>query len=136
MTRPERAAGQPFVYGRSYTRRDIHNEVGGNLQQYMPSVAGRVVAVCINPAPQLQPFPPRQIFVGAGSITRARAKRLSLQDEPVPVFIKQAPKEWIFEGYWRPARYVDEPRAVALEAEAAGVTRPVAAVLWLERYER
>ena len=126
--------GESFVLGRGYTRREIHNVVGGNLQQYMPSVDGRVVAVCINPDPRLQPLPPAQLFIGPGPTIRGHAIALAAQDEPVPVFIRRAAHDWEFKGSWRPVRLETDPELVRREKARAGVTRPVFGVLWLEPY--
>jgi hypothetical protein len=123
-----------FVMGRGYSRREIHDVLGGSLEQYLPSVGGRVVAVCINPDPDLQPFPPAQIFIGSGPTIQARAVALSSQDEPVPVFIGRAAHDWEFKGHWRPVRLETDSDRVEAERTRAGVTRPFFGVLWLEPY--
>jgi hypothetical protein len=38
-----------FEIGGEYTRDDIHAHCGGSKQAYLPTVAGKVVDICVKP---------------------------------------------------------------------------------------
>jgi len=37
-----------FIVGKAYTREDIHDEVGGQVQSSLPTVDGQVVCACLS----------------------------------------------------------------------------------------
>ena len=55
---------QPFVRGQTYTRQEIHDQLGGDLQSYLPHVQGEVVCGCFTR--RLDPNAPDQVLVGEG----------------------------------------------------------------------
>lgn len=117
--------------GRTYSRADIHEMIGGGIQEFMPSAGGRVVAICVRNDRGMQAFSPREILIGTKSRTRERTARFVSQDEAVPVFVRRAPHAWEFAGRWELDRYMEEAREIRDAMSRAGVDRNVSGVLWL-----
>ena len=60
---PDKEGAKPsFQISRSYTRNQIHKVLGGNLEQYLPTVDGRVVCACLQS--KYNPEAPDVILVG------------------------------------------------------------------------
>lgn len=96
-----------FTLGVGYTRTDIHAQCGGSLQSYLPHKAGVVVAACFDPA--LNPRAPLVILCGSGPGIRKAGDLLAQQAAPIPVFIKHAPKRWVYQGWFQVAESFTEP---------------------------
>lgn len=85
-----------FRLGRTYTREQIHQVLGGDPQSYLPHVDGEVVCACLRP--DSNPDAPRTILVGEGEDIQHWGRRLAQQDAPIPVFLREAAHEWRFQG--------------------------------------
>lgn len=70
-----------------HSSRDIHNEVGGELQTYLPEKTGEIVAGRFGM--QMNPNAPEEIYVGDLPRVKDKAIMLSKQATPIPVFIKE-----------------------------------------------
>ena len=92
-------AHHPFEVGTEYTRRVIHDELGGSIQSYLPTVGGHVVAVCVRL--DLNPLAPGVVLCGNGPIIAAAGAALAEQPDPVPVFVKMAVNQWEYQGMFR-----------------------------------
>src|SRR3954468_649934 len=97
----------PFIPGESYTRDHIHAEVGGEKVSYLPQKDGRIVCGCFST--DSNPEAPFVILVGgdedgAEPPVERKAKILEKQEEPIPVFLKRATNDWLFEGIFRVRR--------------------------------
>src|ERR1700759_364452 len=92
-----------FKEGETYTRRQISDQLGGELQTYLPAKSGRVVALCFTNTLNLS----NVILVGLGPTIRARAEMLIDQGGSVPLFRKVKSNEWRYDGYWKVARHSD-----------------------------
>lgn len=90
-----------FEIGREYTREDIHEEVGGSKQSYLPTKGGMVVAVCVKQ--RLNEEAPRVVVCGSGPLIESAGKLLSTQSHAVPVFLKQAVNRWEYQGLFKSA---------------------------------
>lgn len=88
-----------FTVGSEYTRDQIHQNLGGSKQSYLPTVAGAVVAACVKP--QMNPRAPHVILCGKGPVIAAAGATLARQTELVPVFIKRGVNRWQFHGNFR-----------------------------------
>lgn len=51
-----------FVISEAYTRDDIHKELGGSVQSFLPTVNGEVVCACLSR--KMNPNAPHEILVG------------------------------------------------------------------------
>lgn len=88
-----------FQIGSSYTRDEIHAQLGGSKQAYIPTVSGNPVAICVRP--DLNPRAPAEVLCGTGpAITRAGAA-LAAMRLPVPVFLKRSAGRWEYMGMYR-----------------------------------
>ena len=80
----------------NYTRQQIHDQLGGDLQSYLPHVDGQVVCGCFDPA--LNARAPFEIDLGTGRDIERYADRLYTQRTSVPVFLKRGTFEWEYVG--------------------------------------
>ncbi len=85
-----------FIIGKNYTRDQIHNQLGGSKQAYLPTVSGNVVAVCVKP--ELNPRAPNVVLCGNGPVITSAGAALAKQRDPVPVFIKKGTNRWEYQG--------------------------------------
>ena len=107
-----------FQTGELYSRREIHERVGGSVQTYLPHVSGRVVAACLDPA--LNPGAPTTILVGEGIGIESAARMLVHQREPVPVFIKLGSGQWEYVGHYAVHKHSTDPSLCADSARESG----------------
>lgn len=77
-----------FTIGNEYTRDEIHEQLGGSKQAYLPTISGHVVVICVKP--NLNPRAPNVILCGNGPIIASAGAALAKQRELLPVFIKRA----------------------------------------------
>jgi hypothetical protein len=85
-----------FQIGSEYTRRQIHDALGGSLQSYLPTVRRQVVAACLKL--ELNPRAPNEVLCGTGEDIAAAGASLAQQREPIPVFLKRGTNRWEFRG--------------------------------------
>ncbi len=85
-----------FKVGNAYTRKDIHEKVGGSVQSFLPTVEKQVVCACLSK--KMNPNAPNEILVGNKPIVLQSAEQFARQSIPVPVFIKEASNEWVYLG--------------------------------------
>jgi hypothetical protein len=85
-----------FVRDQSYTRSEIHDQLGGGLQDFLPHVDGRVVCVCVTP--ELNPDAPDVLLVGGGEDVQRYASALVARRDALSVFLKRAANEWQYRG--------------------------------------
>jgi len=88
-----------FSDGMEYTRDEIHLRVGGSKQTYLPTRQGSVVAACLKL--DLNPNAPYVILCGKGTIIASAGVALSVQREPIPVFIKRGVNRWEYQGLFK-----------------------------------
>ncbi|NJM44206.1 MAG: hypothetical protein HC858_09950 [Brachymonas sp.] len=93
-----------FIKFQNYTRQQIHDTVGGDLQSYLPHRDGHVVCGCFDPA--LNARAPFEIDVGNSPDVIKYAERFVSQTDAVPIFLKRSSSEW---------EYVDDFHSVKLE---------------------
>ena len=106
-----------FELGRTYTRDEIHDAVGGSKQSYLPTKDGRVGCACLTT--KENPDAPDVVLVGDGEVIIASAEQYAVQVDPVPTFWKRAVGEWEYVGQYRVVRTSREPSEVARRAGAA-----------------
>lgn len=88
-----------FQPGQAYSRREIHDEVGGSIEACMPTLQGTVVAVCLQQ--QKNPGAPQVILCGDSPAVSAAGLLLATQERPVPVFVKERTNRWSYRGLFR-----------------------------------
>jgi hypothetical protein len=82
--------------GERYTRRDIHDLVGGEIQTYLPARDGVVTCACLTLS--RNPDAPNTILVGQSPRVLERARQLCRQGSTIPVFLKRATSSWEYVG--------------------------------------
>ena len=98
----------PLSLGTTYTREQIHQEVGGgDLTSYLPHRHGNVVCGCFDP--EFNQCAPTEIDLGAGVDVQHYAQQLRDQGTAVPVFLKRATDQWQYSGRFRAVRYGTDP---------------------------
>ncbi len=115
--------------GQRYTRQQIHDLLGGDTQIYLPHKGGRVLCGCFV-RDERQPDAPEIVTLGHGREVYHWAEVFCDQVEPVPVFLKRAPREWEFVGYYVVERWTEDPDE--LEAHRHG-RNEIARVMFLKR---
>jgi hypothetical protein len=109
--------------GHGYTRREIHDLLGGDMRSYLPHKDGRVVAVCAKE--DHNPDVRRGILdSGHGPEVERWTEVLVNQGSAVPIFVQVAQSNtWEFIGYWRPHAYVTKSSKGSLIAERDRICR-------------
>jgi 5-methylcytosine-specific restriction protein A len=122
-----------FVEGESYTRDFIHTQLGGEKVSYLPQKGGRIVCGCFSP--DLDPEAPHEILVGGadedgteGPIVK-KARMLFRQDGSIPVFLKRATKEWMYDGHYRVKRLIEDRDYIERKQRRAGRSDVVLALV-------
>jgi 5-methylcytosine-specific restriction protein A len=113
----------PFIQGESYTRDHIHEVLGGEKVSYLPQKDGKIVCGCFST--DANPEAPYVILVGGDdeggeSPVERKARILEAQDEPIPVFLKRASNDWVYEGNFRLQRVNRDRQFLADKQRQAG----------------
>lgn len=107
-----------FVTGRSYTRRGIHEKIGGSIQSVLPTVGGHVVCACLTP--KKNPDAPEVILVDSKPLVEKNGRSLSEQAGRIPVFMKAAPDDWRYVGDYGVEKWTDDPDEIEPWVRRAG----------------
>ena len=112
-----------LTIGKMYTRRQIHDLVGGgDLQSYLPHADGRVLCGCFDPG--LNVKAPTEVDFGDAPDVVRYAELAAEQHATIPVFLKQAAHQWQYTGDFRVERVSysrrDLTRARRRRADAIG----------------
>lgn len=119
-----------FEYGRGYTRSQIHDLIGGGLQDYLPHTSGRVVCGCFRK--DTNPKAPEVVLPGNGPRIMKWARVFREQKQAVPIFIKKGVNSWEYVGDYAVDRWTEDPSDIVEHAKAAG-RADVTSVLFLKR---
>lgn len=95
-----------FVEGRVYTRRQIRDSLGGDLQASLAHVGDKIVCGCFGK--KFNPFAPDTVVVRRGKNTVRYALVLLKQVTPIPVFIGLGAGQWQFVGHYSARTYSEE----------------------------
>lgn len=85
-----------FTIGCEYTRREIHEQLGGSTVSCLPTSNGVIVAACLSM--KFSPQAPEVVLCGRGVRTGPVSALFSRQRSPIPVFIKNASSRWEYRG--------------------------------------
>jgi hypothetical protein len=118
-----------FTLGRAYTRAEIHDALGGGVQDYLPHVKGAVVCGCFNP--ELNPDAPDVVLPGFGPGIQRWAEVFAAQNQPVPCFLKRATNAWVYVGMLRVRSCTTDAKEVERWALRARREGNVSMVLYL-----
>jgi hypothetical protein len=118
-----------FDQGRCYTRLEIHDQLGGGLQEYLPHVDGRVVCVCVTR--ELNPDAPAVLLVGDSENVQKYGTTLAGERNALPVFLKRDVNEWEYLGEYTVTGSSSAPAEIAERSARAG-RRDVTMVVYLQ----
>ena len=118
-----------FTLGRSYTRAEIHEVVGGGVQEFLPNKAGRVVGACLRI--DTNPDAPAVVLPGSGPGIERAAELLVQQRSPVPTFLKRSVGEWEYVGLFVVSAQSTRPDDIAFHSQRAGRTDTITSVIHL-----
>jgi hypothetical protein len=115
-----------------YSRAEISAQLGGNVQSYLPTLDGRIVAGCFRR--DANPGAPEVILPGLSQKIRQEAEMYETQGDAVPVFLKSQSKAncWRYVGNYRVTRRSTDAADIARNSPANRVG-DVSQVLFLER---
>jgi hypothetical protein len=122
----------PFQLARHYTRREIHDALGGNTEEYLPTKDGRVVCGAFR-TEDANPEAPMVILPGFGPKIEKAAELFASQATGIPIFLKRGTNRWQYVGDFRVKRLSRDPSEVAKHSARANREADVSCVLFLER---
>jgi hypothetical protein len=120
-----------FQCDKSYSRREIHEVLGGSVQWYLPARNGKVVCGAFRP--DANPDAPLVILPGLGPTIQKTAEWFEAQGTAIPVFLKRAANRWEYVGDFRVQRLSRDPAEIAQHAARAGREKEVSMILFLEK---
>lgn len=120
-----------LVEGNFYTREQIHDLLGGGVQDYLPHKDGQVVCGCFKK--DTNPDAPNVILPGTGPKIQKWAKVFRGQSYPIPIFIKKDINKWEYVGEYQVKRWTDKLSDITSYASTSGRNN-VTSVLFLERH--
>lgn len=124
-----------FQLREGYTREEIHREVGGSVQSYLPTLNGRVVAACLNRSDTTNPDAPDIVLPGLGPTIRRVAEQFAAQGSAVPTFIKRSVNNWEYVGQYRVLHQCFERGEIEKQSRNAKRVGDVSSVLFLVRHD-
>ena len=92
--RDDEAAG--FTIGSTYSRDEIHAQLGGSKRACLPTREGAVVAACL--LKSFNPDAPRVVLCGSGVRNGPAGAMLAAQATPIPFFTRIDTGRWLYEG--------------------------------------
>jgi len=122
-----------FVVGKTYSRRDISDVLGGSIQLYLPTNEGRVVCGCFKLDRKYNPRAPEEVTFGAGEIVQKNAELLSQQTDPIPVFLFNSAGAWKYRGRYRCTGITTDPDILHRKMRENPARGVICGVLHLER---
>ncbi len=122
----------PFIPGESYTRDHIHEILGGEKVSYLPQKDGKIVCGCFST--DANPEAPYVILVGRDDDgeehpVEKKANILEAHEEPIPVFLKRASNDWVYEGSFRVQRVTRDRQFIEEKQRQAGRNDVVTALI-------
>jgi hypothetical protein len=123
-TPPRNPPTMRFERGATYTRDQIHAAVGGSKRSAIPTLNGRVVAVCIRT--DLNAKAPEEFLCGVGPVRVKAGNLLASTLGKVPVFTKTNVNQWAYKGLFRVA--ASHRSGPGFDAMVAGSGRSLSSV--------
>src|SRR5258708_3300577 len=119
-----------LVLGRTYTRNELSDFLGGSPQTYLPYKGHRVLYAALTR--HKDPEAPTVILAGNKQQIAKSAGLLAQQAEPIPVFIKQQPNAWEYVGTYRVRCSSQNPDVLDEYRRRSGRSDQLSRVVFLE----
>lgn len=122
--------------GNWYTRQDIHEICGGEIQSYLPQVSGKIVCGCFTK--DFNPDAPAEIQVGNLPKVVKKAKIFAQQNTAVPVFMKdksllgKTKKIWEYYGLYVCEQLLDDKESLQAAEQKSQRFNELALILRLK----
>jgi len=116
--------------GKTYSRREISDALGGSIQSYLPTKSGRVLCGCFKPTPRYNPHAPEKITTGG---VGDNARWIAKHKIPIPVFVFRADCAWEYMGEYRCTGMTRNPVVLRREMKKNPARGHIAGVLYFER---
>ena len=78
--------------GQFYTRKEIHDICGGNMQIFAPFKNGKITCFCLDP--KLNPDAPRIVLPAGGKLREKMISLIEAMTSSVPTFLKVESNCW------------------------------------------
>ncbi len=121
-----------FKPGTLYSRKDIHDQLGGSKVSCLPMKDGAIVAACL--LKSFSPEAPQVMLCGVGSRTTPVSEQLTRHLTPLPIFIKQAANQWEYAGMFEVVESLHD--GARFERFIAGSGRKKSDVSFVVRFKR
>lgn len=125
----EQSVAVHFEKGLLYTRRHIHEALGGSSRAALPTRGGKVVCVCLTR--EKNPRAPEEMVIGGKDRSIRLARAFTESGEAVPVFVRTRRGGWEYTGERRVRSLIEDPGAL-LALVAEGAPLDIAVALQLE----
>jgi hypothetical protein len=122
-----------FIIGNYYSRRQIHETLGGEIETFLPQRYGQIVCACLTE--ELGPDVPNTVLVGDAPRVVEKANLLLTQTKPIPVFVKREISKWQYAGKYLAKGFSKAPLVIQKAQEASG-RDGIAMVLYLQNAEK
>lgn len=120
-----------FELNKDYTRTEIQQSVGGEIQTYLPQKNKIILAGCFNR--ELNPNCPQEIQAGnAGIVSKKAALLLSQPETTFPVFIKETTNSKFYRFFYKCVSGPSAPETLAEAERRSGRFGQLSYVLNLE----
>jgi hypothetical protein len=119
-----------FLLLHLYTRRQIADELGGGVQDYLPHADGTVVCACLSR--EYNPDAPYVVLPGTGPDIVRWGDVFAQQRHFVPVFLKRATNAWQYIGRFRVHQRSVDPAQIERWGAVSGRQGEISMVLYLE----
>lgn len=90
-----------FKLGRTYSRSQISQILGGSTVSYLPTREAEVLCGCFKPDNRWNPGAPQQVLFGPGPRVERAAELAASQSSPIPIFLFRGSAAWEYVGLYR-----------------------------------
>lgn len=123
-----------FQVGNKYKYDEIHEVLGGDRQFYLSQTNGKIV--CGYFTSKLNPQAPYIILVGNKPKNIEKAEILSKQEGFIPVFLKQKPDEWEYQGNFQLRTYSIDKKEIECIKKNVSNRDDITGILYLGRVDK
>lgn len=121
--------------GRSYSRSEISEILGGSIRASLPVSKGAVVCGCFKKEPKWNPQAPEEVTLGVKPRVHAAARTLAEQGGPIPIFLFRKNAAWEYKGDYRCIEYSTDEKLCRQKMEENPVRGRIGGVLRFETSE-
>ncbi len=108
------------ILNKTYTREEIHEMLGGDMQSYLPHKDGKVVCGCFRL--DTNPDAPNVVLVGDGDNIYAYSQVFCEQKHHIPIFIKEDFNCWRYVGDYRVRKWEEDELSIKMHSASSGRT--------------